>query len=530
MNTFLSPKAAFEKWLKTAESEKATADLTLDQTPELFEILKNVSDPGSVLEMFFDYCRPGSRKQNGVFYTPRYIAESMVKKSLQEYLGVDFSYHKLCNIKILDPSCGAGEFLLAAFYQLLELHRKFNKDLSFEKTAKFILQNNLYGIDCSSDALDLWRQRTELLGGCENFEKHFIRCNSLDFTDAGKCFKNNIKFDIVIGNPPYVSYGLRQTGKLKNSDAQKLKKLFPNSAQYKITVYALFIEFAVNSTADNGIHSFILPDSFLCGQYFTNLRNFLLKNCSMKKIVLLRKKVFNATPGSLVIYFLRKNAPFPGSFSETLLLENGDVFDLDKTSYTIFQDEFLQNHLQRFRLFFNASDHQKVKDIEKKSVCKLGDLLTLASGVIGKNGKKSIVSTIKKSDGNYCRGITSGKFILQNKQPVWQGEYINIDPQVIKSGLGKIDYSKEKILIRQTADRIIAAVDKQGLAVTNNIHAGTAVNADIDLDKLCSYLNSPEINFYYQAITLEAHRAMAQTDLETLRELPMPEFFKTSVK
>ena len=89
----------------------------------------------------------------------------------------------------------------------------------------------------------------------------------------------------------------------------------------------------------------------------------------------------------------------------------------------------------------------------------------------------------------------------------------------------KIDYSQPKILIRQTGDRIVSAVDRNGFLVLNNIHVGTARSSDIDLERLSEYLNSSEMCFYYRAITLEEDRPMAQIDLETLRELPMKEFF-----
>ena len=88
-----------------------------------------------------------------------------------------------------------------------------------------------------------------------------------------------------------------------------------------------------------------------------------------------------------------------------------------------------------------------------------------------------------------------------------------------------IDYNSDKILIRQTGDRVIAAVDRNKLAVLNNLHVGISKKHNLDLDRLTAYLNSDELNFYYQAVTMESDRPLAQTDLETLRELPMPEDF-----
>ena len=189
------------------------------------------------------------------------------------------------------------------------------------------------------------------------------------------------------------------------------------------------------------------------------------------------------------------------------------------------QQEFLHNHRQRFRLFFDDFTHRKVKDMEATGVCRLGDLLELSSGVIGKNGKKSIIADSPEGSKYFRKGITSGKAVKSNQPVVWQNEYINLDPQLIKSGLGKVDYDSEKILIRQTGDRIIAAVDRQKLAVLNNLHVGISKKPQLDLDKLVQYLNSDELNFYYQAVTMEFARPMAQVDLETLRELPLAEDF-----
>jgi hypothetical protein len=116
--------------------------------------------------------------------------------------------------------------------------------------------------------------------------------------------------------------------------------------------------------------------------------------------------------------------------------------------------------------------------------------------------------------------------VRANEPVIWDGEYINTDPAVIKSGLGKVDYQQKKLLIRQTGDRIVSAVDRNGLLVLNNIHVGIAKHNNVNLESLSEYLNSNEMCLYYQAVTLEANRPMAQTDLETLRELPLNSMFQ----
>jgi len=511
-------------WQKNSAGRNK-ADLSLASEPELLDLIVNSPEPGRVLELAFDLCSKNLRKDQGTFYTPFFVAEKMVKRAFFFWQKKHGSYKDLCQIKVLDPACGAGEFLLAALFVLLEKHRQYTPQRSTGEIIEYIVRHNLYGIDCNGNALELLRCRLRQISETDAGE-HIVQSDSLSQKNAGKIFKTGEKFNIVIGNPPYVSYGLRNTGKIDRVQAEKLRKRFAFSAQYKISLYALFMEFAINSTAENGIQSFIVPDSFLCGQYFEKLRIFMLKNCTFKQISLIDKKLFKAVAGKFVIYFSSKTPAAETSRFPVQLLEENAVFDLEKTSYDMLQDEFKNNFRHRFRLFFSGSVHSRVLQIEQQSVCKLGDLLTLASGIVARGGKNSIIADSPQDTGCWQRGIISSKEVKANMPVIWQGKYINCHPNAVKSGLGKIDYSLNKILIRQTGDRIIAAVDYNKLLVMNNLHVGISKVENLDLERLTEYLNSSEMLFYYQAITLEKDRPLAQTDLETLRELPMKEFFR----
>ncbi len=517
-----------EKWLDSPECRQMAGEFKLSQLDYLQELAKNSDDPGNLLEMVLDHCSKNLRKDQGTFYTPRAVAEAMVRRALEKYLqqAPGDLPEKLKNIKILDPACGCGEFLLAALKILLEKYQEIDPDPAgnLARNTRWIIKNNLYGMDCNENALELLRQRLKFIAGTLPEKLHIIAADTLEHADSGKFFKDTDKFHIVIGNPPYVSYGLRNVGKLGKEQDARLRNIFKNSAEYKLNIYALFMEFAINSTCDNGIHSFIVPDSFLTGQYFSKLRNFMLKTCTFREIFFIKQKLFKAAPGSLVIYIAAKNFPEENTTFLSAMVKENSEFILPENGYMMQQNEFAANHRQRFRLFFDGKTHAMVRNIEQQAVCKLGDLLELASGIIGKKGKASIISGHCKSI--FCKpGVISGKAIPGNGKVIWDGNYICIDKNLIKSGLKKIDYDAEKIMIRQTGDRIIAGVDKDKLLALNNIHIGNKKLPNLDLERLANYLNSPEMVEYYQAITLESGRAMAQIDLETLRELPMKEFF-----
>jgi hypothetical protein len=105
-------------------------------------------------------------------------------------------------------------------------------------------------------------------------------------------------FNIVIANPPYISYGLRGTQKMTTEERKSLVSLFPNSAEYKISIYAIFIDKAIQlSKLDGGIQTYIVPDSFLLGRYFSKIRAQILKYCKIIHLSWMPDKIFETTIG-----------------------------------------------------------------------------------------------------------------------------------------------------------------------------------------------------------------------------------------
>ena len=168
------------------------------------------------------------RKEQGIYYTPAYIVDYIVKNTLGELL--KDKKVKADKIRILDPACGSGSFLIKAFQAMDEYYK--SKDKKYDQTKLDstgsmyskkveILQNNIFGVDLDKQAIELARLNL-LLQIAEKGEKlpsieKKIQCgNSLidDPAVAGedKAFKWEERFedvmdeggfDVVIGNPPY---------------------------------------------------------------------------------------------------------------------------------------------------------------------------------------------------------------------------------------------------------------------------------------------------------------------------------------
>jgi hypothetical protein len=66
--------------------------------------------------------KPEVKKAGGVFYTPQYIVEYIVKHTVGE-LVKDKTPREVSKLRILDPACGSGSFLIGSYQFLLDWHR-----------------------------------------------------------------------------------------------------------------------------------------------------------------------------------------------------------------------------------------------------------------------------------------------------------------------------------------------------------------------------------------------------------------------
>ena len=202
----------------------------------------------------------------------------------------------------------------------------------------------------------------------------------------------------------------------------------------------------------------------------------------------------------------------------------GDVGADKFKEFSYHQKLFHSINHKRFRLFFDKATMDLIGKIEKGSK-ELGSFMTGRTGVRSMIGQKKIVATEKKGE-KWQRGLISGSQILKYKV-IDKGNYINIDPKLLNKG--GWDYNvihSPKILVRQTGDTLIAAVDYDGFYHLNNIHSfapNAQNNNRLGILYLLALFNSKLLAFYYKNISLETERAMAQTDIETLETLPVKE-------
>lgn len=247
------------------------------------------------------------RKEDGIYYTPDYIVKFIVDESLGKYLKTNEDriarkhklnsdvrnekyaeqrrktykeyYEFLQNVKVIDPACGSGAFLVYVFDRLYAENLRVAKILkldnglfSYNELFRNILQNNIFGVDLNEESveitrLSLWLKTARKDNKLTALDSN-IKCgNSLinDSEVAGtKSFNwetefpsvfENGGFDVVVGNPPYGA-------KLNVSERKYLNREYTNGAGTTDTA-ALFVKLAINKLLrSKGDFGFIIPKSF----------------------------------------------------------------------------------------------------------------------------------------------------------------------------------------------------------------------------------------------------------------------------
>ena len=329
-------------------------------------------------------------------------------------------------------------------------------------------------------------------------------------------------FDIVITNPPYKSYGLRGTSSLKKDEKKLIKKIYPNSAEYKISFYAVFMDLCLRLLNNTGTKILIVPDSFLLGIYFSKIRSLILRNSNIKFISFFTYKIFEADVGYSVVYMADKKKVSQNKIVSNQIPTESNLLDHSFKSFSYPQSYFENLGHKKFRLFFDVETMNLVEKIELNNLPLL-TYLTGHTGIRSKIGKEEIISKVKKNK-FFQKGLVSSSQILQFKI-LYNKDWISTNPDILWSGgFDKSVIENKKILMRQTGDSPISAIDEKKYYHLNNIHSFSHKNSEINLECLLGYLNSKIFKFYYQNISLEKKRVMAQIDIENIENLKIKKF------
>lgn len=583
--------------------DKLTPNLTVDDKP-LKEIIKNLYYPdspyefsvlpadilGQVYEQFLGKVirltaghravvedKPEVKKAGGVYYTPTYIVDYIVKNTVGKIVGAGravapdnvgadpcvcpkkktgASRHggtplqttkQISKLRILDPACGSGSFLIGAYQYLLDWHRDWYINNDPQKWAKGkspalyqapggewrltipkrkeILLNNIYGVDIDPQAVEVtklslllkvlegetqpsfFRERAlpdlgsnikcgnSLIGpdfyknrqiNLLDEEEHY-RINAFDWEAEFPKIMKAGGFDAVIGNPPYSA---------KQSLETKALTVFFNCVEYKCDPYALFIEQGLRKLRRGGLLGYIVPVTWMTNYYYKKLRQLMIQSQSLSKIILIDGLVFKKANVDTCLLFLAKEDVYSEKFEWSRTKADNFYVQTVFRSYKSIELE------ERYDISPEA-DNQWLR-IKAKA-----DIISIRLDTLGK------ISLGMKLRSN--KEFVSDEKNKNHPDPIYFGDdvyrygilsptrFFNFNTATIVGGTKnpEIQNAKPKIFIQAIRNlslkrRIVATLDEHGAQFVGTLNAFTLQDKSYNINYILGLLNSTFLNIYFR--------------------------------
>lgn len=311
--------------------------------------------------------KPEVQKAGGVYYTPAYIVRYIVEQTLGAKL-LGCTLEGAAGLRVVDPACGSGSFLVGAYQYLLDWHLDYYTQPENVEGAergdaicsaprgggykltlaekRRILRANIFGVDIDAQAVEVTKLSLALklledeghslgaegqrvlpdlsenircgnaLVGSEFYRGKDLAAITLEAQRAMNAFDwraafaevfDEGGFDCVIGNPPYVS-------------APNQVELFPeqrqgiieggrfNTLYQKWDLYVPFVELGLQLLKEEGLYAQIIPYPFTNQLYAMPLRRMVLEDYDLLQMVDLRgEKVFAGATVSNCIPVVRRS-------------------------------------------------------------------------------------------------------------------------------------------------------------------------------------------------------------------------------
>ncbi|MBP6333842.1 MAG: N-6 DNA methylase [Bacteroidia bacterium] len=522
--------------------------------------------------------KPEVRKAGGVYYTPQYIVEYIVKNTVGKLIEGK-TPKDIEKIKIVDPACGSGSFLIGAYQYLMDWHKDYytaNSKFSIGNKSnpltpegnlttsekKRILLNNIFGVDIDVNAVEV--TKLSLLLKCMEGEtmasiSHQMKMfnervlptldsnikdgNSLIDTDFyggvldfgeekkikpfswEKGFPEVFKqggFDCVIGNPPYL--GGREW-KEENGNAYDYFISKYKVAEYQFDIYALFWEAGIKLLNPNGVIGYITPNTWLNNQSNKKLRQYMLDNTSISKIVDFSKiKVFDQATVLPIITIL-ENKINKKSLTEVFEpVENGYAMT-QSVNQEIWNDgdlSIININLSHIDLVLRDKIEENTEPLEKLALVKRGIQLYETGKGIPKqkasDAKEKIYEASKKIDDTYIKFL-EGKDIFPYYH-IWKNRWIKYGEN-LAARRDPILFEGERFAVRRIVGQtLMSTYFSERIGISQLLHIVKPFES-ADTKFLLGVINSKLLAFYFRKKYNRQDKTFPEIRIYELASLPI---------
>lgn len=536
--------------------------------------------------------KPEVRKAGGVYYTPTYIVNDMVERTLAPALK-NKSPDAISNLKVLDPASGSGTFLLEAYDYLLHWHRNFyvqsteqkyksryyqgknNEYLLTIDEKRRILLNNIFGVDIDAQAVEVTKlslllkvledeSDSSLATQMELFHERAlpslhknIKCgNSLissDYFDDDVIFDVDVDerrrvntfdwsqefpdvigrggFDVILGNPPYIL----SREQFSKKELAYFNSHYPSGWEKRNT-FLLFMELLLKLLKQTGKAAFIVPNSWLTIESAKLVRD--LYRPLLLEVIDLNYPVFedaNVEPSIFVI---------AGSVvkAKPVVMRAKSAQDLNFGARVTI-DRALWDRSQGRLTIPDDPTHVTLVDSVYSKAVGIGSIFNVQTGLQayeqGKGNPKQSADDVKnhvydrteredEDSYQYLQGRDVGRYSID-----WSGMWMQYGPWLSQPREIKM-FTRPRIVLREITSPFPHCFNATFTTkpYLSNKSVLTVLDPDDDDERLSVLevvLNSRLMSLCYRARAVKgARKLFPKIVIRNLRELPFPEALSSS--
>ncbi len=577
--------------------------------------------------------KPEVRKAGGIYYTPTYIVDYIVKNTVGRLLGQepDLARHSreggnpasspvvipakagiqspdsfppltggtegrvkkpinpkdASKLRILDPACGSGSFLIGAYQYLLDWHLDWYVKDGAEKYAKAarpilyqvqggsyrlttyerkrILLNNIYGVDIDPQAVEVTKLSL-LLKVLEGESSQTLDVQFKLFHErALPDLENNIKCGNSLIGPDFYQ---QQSLNLFNDDARLRINAFDWNTEFKDImtsggfdavignppygatfskneaiyfqdrykvfsgvkdVYVCFIERSLSMLNTRGRHSFIVPSAWLGGPEYTRLRNLFLQY-QIELIILLPFDVFKDAYVDTTVFVISNQFVKPEHTVQTNIFPKREklvTIKLAEDRYqAIHQSEWVNSADNKFVLDSNTV--RLLEQIRKQVHATFADVIEIKRGVLfDKN-----LLTKKKTGVNSYRYFEGDVYRYQLN--LITEHWIEFNDMIKERPKEFIWFEEPRILMRRLVNRrqrMMSSLATDTFITNKNLYSVLSKDKLLSIEALLGVLNSRLISYLYiNQVTQATKDDFPQVTIKDVLALPFPQLLKDKAR
>ena len=297
--------------------------------------------------------------------------------------------------------------------------------------------------------------------------------------------RNDAGFDAVVGNPPY--------GMVTAENEAKYYRAKYKSAEGRPERYAFFTEKAYNLSRYEGFYGYIVSNTILSNELDEKIRELILENSEVQSIVLYNDSVFDDPTVHPVTITGRRAQPSEDHEVSVITGATPSGTDGTKQRY-VKQNRWRENTGHTISIISNPEQAEIWWKMQESNV-NLGDMAHIRQCIKTGDNNKYLKKSETKLESPWKPVLTGsdiGRYSIE-----WPNRYLKYGDWLARNWKNKDFYEREKICIRETSDRITAALDEENRYLLSTLYSVYYKDSHSgDLKYLIGIINSNLAQFF----------------------------------